>query len=124
MHPQPAPPVSNAPNPFEALKFQFPFRKYQRLILSQMDSGKKDRRYHIVAPPGSGKTIVGLELIRRFGTPAVVFSPTTTIQQQWQQKLAMFAADATQVAELSTLDPQRHAPINIFTYHLLATAGE
>jgi hypothetical protein len=29
-----------------------------------------DHRNHLVSPPGSGKTIVGLELIRRFGRPA------------------------------------------------------
>ena len=41
---------------------------------------QKDNKFHIVAPPGSGKTIVGLELIRRFESPVVVFAPTTTIQ--------------------------------------------
>lgn len=124
MQPQAAPPASAISNPFEALKFQLPFRKYQRLILSQMDSGKKDRKYHIVAPPGSGKTIIGLELIRRFGTPAVVFAPTTTIQKQWQEKVSMFTADPSQVNNLTSLDPTHLAPINIFTYQLISTPGE
>jgi superfamily II DNA or RNA helicase len=113
---------------FQELSFRHPFRKYQGMILAQVEGqlGTKqdDHRYHIVAPPGSGKTIVGLELVRRFGMPAVVFAPTTTIQQQWQQKLGMFTSDTAQVAELSTLDPQRQAPIHIFTYQLISTAGE
>ena len=124
MQPQPAPPPSGVSNPFTALKFQFPFRKYQRLILSQMDLENKDRKYHIVAPPGSGKTIIGLELIRRFGTPAVVFAPTTTIQKQWQDKVSMFTADPSGVNGLTSLDPAHLAPINIFTYQLISTPSE
>jgi len=89
-----------------------------------MDSGKKDRKYHIVAPPGSGKTIIGLELIRRFGTPAVVFAPTTTIQRQWQEKMSMFTSEPSQVDGLTSLDPAQLAPVNIFTYQLISTPGE
>ena len=64
-----------------SLQFRHPFRKYQRQILAQVETSKAiERKHHIVAPPGSGKTIVGLELIRRFDEPAVVFAPTATIQ--------------------------------------------
>jgi superfamily II DNA or RNA helicase len=55
------------------LHLRHPFRKYQRQILDRVGaSGGSDRKHHIVAPPGSGKTTVGLELFRRFGEPAVV----------------------------------------------------
>jgi superfamily II DNA or RNA helicase len=65
-----------------SLQFRHPFRKCQRQILDQVETSKPaERKHHIVAPPGSGKTIVGLELIRRFGKPAVVFATTATIQQ-------------------------------------------
>ncbi len=63
------------------LAFQHPFRRYQRMVLDQAESAGADRRYHIVAPPGAGKTILGLELIRRIGEPAVVFAPTSTVQE-------------------------------------------
>ena len=57
--------------PFHALQFQYPFRKYQQMILTQVEQDwDKDRQHHLVAPPGAGKTIVGLELIRRRGRPA------------------------------------------------------
>ncbi|HYP41116.1 MAG TPA: DEAD/DEAH box helicase family protein [Chloroflexia bacterium] len=105
------------------LSFRYPFRKYQRLILQQVEAGRGDRKYHIVAPPGSGKTIVGIELIRQFDAPAVVFAPTTTIQQQWQAQVGMFA-DADVVGPLTSLDPNRLAPINIFTYQLISTPGQ
>jgi hypothetical protein len=109
---------------FEQLSFQHSFRKYQHMILAQMETGQPDQRYHIVAPPGAGKTIVGLELIRRFGFPAVVFAPTTTIQAQWQEKVGMFLAEPSSLANLTSLDPQRLAPINIFTYQVISTPGE
>ena len=38
---------------------------------------------HIVAPPGSGKTLLGVELIRRVGKRALVLAPNQAIQQQW-----------------------------------------
>ena len=80
--------MSTTPNPHRAnafadLRFRYPFRRYQRMVLAMVDGQHvADHKLHIVAPPGAGKTIVGLELIRRFGRPAVVFCPTTTIQKQ------------------------------------------
>ncbi len=124
MQPQILPPPQAAPDRFRALQVQYPFRKYQRLILGQLDAKKENRKYHIVAPPGSGKTIIGLELIRRFEAPAVVFAPTTTIQRQWQEKVSMFATNPSRIAGLTSLDPAQLAPINIFTYQIISTPGE
>jgi len=108
---------------YEELDFRFPFRKYQRMILNQVEKDSKDRRYHISAPPGSGKTIVGLELIRRFKKPAVVFAPTTTIQMQWKEQVGMFQPDKEQVNQYVSLHPHTLKPINIFTYQLISTTN-
>jgi len=105
------------------LAFRFPFRKYQRLILAQVEA-QTDHPLHIVAPPGAGKTIVGLELIRRFDAPAVVFAPTSTIQMQWREKVGMFLEDASLLDQIVSLDPQRLAPINIYTYQLISTSAQ
>jgi superfamily II DNA or RNA helicase len=86
--------------------------------------GAADHKFHLVAPPGAGKTIVGLELIRRFGRPALVFAPTTTIQRQWLEKLHLFSPDRDWVRANASLDPAGLAPINVFTYQLLSTPGE
>jgi superfamily II DNA or RNA helicase len=110
-----------------SLSFRHPFRKYQRMILAQVDAeetSRRDHRFHIVAPPGAGKTIVGLELIRRFDAPAVVFAPTTTIQAQWREKAAMFLPDGADLDTLTSLDAHHLAPINLFTYQLISTPGE
>lgn len=111
---------------FSHLRFRYPFRRYQQMIL-EVAERQKENKYHIVAPPGSGKTIVGLELIRRFGRPAVVFAPTTTIQRQWQERVRMFLdpAEANGWLEQHTsLDSSRLAEITFLTYQVLSTPGE
>jgi superfamily II DNA or RNA helicase len=114
-------------NIFERLSFRHPFRKYQRMILEQVATQQTDNKYHIVAPPGAGKTILGLELIRQFGTPAVVFAPTTTIQAQWYEKVGMFldpVDPADKISDVACMDPDQCAPIYIFTYQLISTQAE
>ena len=52
------------------------------IIRKQLDAGEKN--LHIVAPPGSGKTVLGLytwsDLVR---LPTLVLSPNSAIQAQW-----------------------------------------
>jgi len=125
----PIPPPSLPPDSrLACLSFAYEFRKYQRLILAHVGddlvSRTADRRFHIVSPPGSGKTILGIEMIRRVGAPAVVFSPTVTIQQQWRERVALFAPEGTDLDTLVTTDPKRAAPINVFTYQLIAAPAE
>ncbi len=109
---------------FDQLSFRYPFRKYQRMILEQVAGEQKDHKYHLVAPPGAGKTIIGLELIRQFDAPAVVFAPTTTIQAQWYEKLGMFLANPAETARFASLNPHQRAPIHIFTYQLISAPTE
>ncbi len=45
------------------------------------------RRFYLVAPPGSGKTLMGLLFAELLGRPAVCLSPNAAIQQQWLQRL-------------------------------------
>jgi superfamily II DNA or RNA helicase len=102
-----------------ALRFEGRFRRYQTSMLGlAADNPTADRRYHLVAPPGSGKTIIGLELIGRFGRPAVIFAPTTTIQGQWMDKLAMFTPDPGAVG---SRDPGRLGQVTALTYQVIST---
>ena len=95
------------------------------MVLEVVGNAKDgDHKHHIVAPPGAGKTIVGLELVRRFNRPALVFAPTTTIQRQWQEKVALFTDDPDWIAQHTSLDAGRLADITILTYQVLSTPGE
>ena len=52
-------------NNFDNIQFHGKFRDYQQRVLDNADKYLNDGRINIVAAPGSGKTVLGLELIRR-----------------------------------------------------------
>ncbi len=73
---------------FGNIAFQGRFRPHQQRILDALAAHNNDQKIHIVAAPGSGKTVMGLEMICRLGAPALVLSPTVTVQHQWGQRFA------------------------------------
>jgi superfamily II DNA or RNA helicase len=77
--------VDFAPS-FERAQFRGEFRSYQAAVLEAVPEHLRDGRIHIVAAPGSGKTVLGLELIRRLAAPALVLSPTVVIAHQWAER--------------------------------------
>ncbi len=109
------------------LTFRFPFRRYQQLALNWVDavlgSEEDDARYHIVAPPGSGKTILGLELVRRFARPALVLVPTTAIQQQWRDEVRLFLPEDVDLDAVVSTEHDRLAPITVLTYQIVSTTA-
>lgn len=84
---------------FSRVKFKWTFRDYQQAVLDNAKDHLKDKRIHIVAAPGSGKTILGLELVRRLGKPALVMSPSVTIRQQWGERFEQGYLPETEIAE-------------------------
>ena len=113
---------------FEALAFRYEWRKYQRLVLDLFEHRDPAKRtFHVVAPPGSGKTLVGIEIARRIGRPAVTFSPTTTIQEQWRDKVGMFIPEGTsadgadRMRAAASSDPGRLTAMTSLTYQSLST---
>lgn len=111
--------TGSAPADLRHLSFEGTWRRYQRTVLEATESHSANGRVHIVAPPGAGKTVIGIELARFFGRRAVVFAPTTTIQRQWVETVGMFAA--VDPAATVSDDPARQAPLHVFTYQLIAT---
>jgi superfamily II DNA or RNA helicase len=69
------------------LRFRHPWRAYQGRILADFDRHLADGRFHVVAAPGSGKTVLGLEVVRRIGKPALVCAPTLALRSQWIERL-------------------------------------
>ena len=72
---------------FEQLKFNGSWRSYQQKVLDNLQRHLSDKKLHIVAAPGAGKTILGLEVIRRIGKPCLILAPTITIKNQWELRL-------------------------------------
>ncbi len=71
--------------------------------IAQRKLATGQKRLHIVAPPGSGKTVLGLYLwamhVRR---PAVVFSPNSAIQAQWAARTDLFDLNTSPGGLVST----------------------
>lgn len=84
-------PVSGGtPDPIASLAFRHSWRPSQKRVLDEVRLHLLDRRLHVVAAPGAGKTTLGLECFRLLGKPAVVLSPTRTIRNQWISRLDDF----------------------------------
>jgi len=108
---------------FAPFRFSGAFRDYQQKALDQAPKYLADGRLHIVAAPGSGKTILGLELIRRLNAPALVLSPSVTIRQQWGERFTEgFSRDPTLAEQALSYTLKAPGLITSVTYQALHAA--
>lgn len=68
------------------IKFKYRWRKYQQRVLDELEEHLTNRHLHIIAPPGSGKTVLGLEVAIRLNQPTLILAPTIAIRNQWIQR--------------------------------------
>jgi hypothetical protein len=101
---------------FAGLRFRGTWRHYQSLALAAFERDREAGRTstHLVAPPGSGKTLLGFEIVRRLGSSALVLAPNSAIQAQWTRTGESFGAPAGTVAA------EPGAPVACLTYQALA----
>lgn len=110
---------------FEKVSFKGEFREYQSRVLDNSGAYLKDGKINIVAAPGSGKTVLGLELIRRIGEPCIILSPTTAIRQQWGERFkSLFLDNSEDFDDLFSYDLHIVKPIISITYQALYSAVE
>ncbi|MBS9463967.1 DEAD/DEAH box helicase family protein [Flagellimonas sp. 389] len=64
-------------------KFKYSWRKYQQRVLDELQDHLSDQHLHVIAPPGSGKTVLGLEVAIRLNRPTLILAPTIAIRNQW-----------------------------------------
>lgn len=105
---------------WDGLAPRFDWRPSQRHLL-ELAGHVTDGRWHLCAPPGAGKTLIGLELARQVGRPALALAPTTAIRDQWRASTAQFGADP---ATFTSDDPAAAVPLRCVTYQLLGNPGE
>ncbi|WP_036718585.1 DEAD/DEAH box helicase family protein [Paenibacillus sp. JCM 10914] len=111
------------------LSFRYTWRSYQKRILDGLDEHLKNRHLHLVAPPGSGKTVLGLEVMLRINRPTIILAPTLTIKQQWASRFVeLFLPDSEDTPDWISTSLKQPALVTITTYRalhrLLSTAGE
>lgn len=104
---------------FEHLQFTGEWRSYQQRVLDEFDHLSADDRVHVVAAPGSGKTVLGLELIRRINRPALVFAPTLTVRNQWAARLVPLFLPETPAPGFVSFALDSPSALTIATYQSL-----
>ena len=104
----------------DIMTFQKTWRAYQSRLLGQLDRYLANKRLHVVAAPGSGKTVLGLEVIRRINQPTLVLAPTLTIRDQWVDRLVelFLPSDSGRPVWVST-ELRSPALLTVATYQAL-----
>ena len=102
------------------IKFCFSWRKYQKRVLDELEAYLDDDRLHVIAPPGSGKTVLGLEVVRRLDRPTLILSPTITIRNQWVERFtSLFLNSPDNVPGWISKDMKNPAIFTVGTYQAL-----
>ena len=68
------------------ITFCYEWRSYQAKVLWNLDKHLENRHLHLVAPPGSGKTVLGLEVMLKLKGPTFILAPTLAIRNQWVER--------------------------------------
>ncbi len=108
---------------FSKTKFKWTFRTYQQRVLDNSKKYLDNKKIHVVAAPGSGKTILGLELISRLNSPCIILSPTVTIRDQWQDRFQeAFLNEGEDIKDYFSNDLNNIQLMNTITYQALHSA--
>ena len=112
-------------NVFSRVAFRGTFRSYQQEVLDGADAYLADGRIHVVAAPGSGKTVLGLELIRRAGKPTLILSPTVTVRRQWGERFReLYLPEGETLEDFFSESLEAAASVCSITYQALHMASK
>ncbi|MEX2683150.1 MAG: DEAD/DEAH box helicase family protein [Candidatus Sigynarchaeota archaeon] len=103
-------------------KFKFPWRPYQEMVLKELKAHLGDNKLHVVAAPGSGKTILGLEVARQLNRPTLVLAPSIGIKDQWPDKLIDSFMPTKDMPSWISKDIKKPAFFTVSTYQGLHVA--
>lgn len=107
----------------EILKFKGKWRNYQARVLQNADRYMSDGKIHIVAAPGSGKTTLGIEFIRRMKGKALILTPSITIREQWVTRIEeAFLCENLQGEDYISQNLKQPKAITVATYQVLHSA--
>ncbi|GAA0492509.1 hypothetical protein GCM10008986_18580 [Salinibacillus aidingensis] len=100
----------------ENIKFCYPWRSYQAEVLEHLDHHLENKHLHLVAPPGSGKTVLGLEVMLRLNKPTFIVAPTIAIRNQWVDRFTELFLQADEQPDWMTTDIKNPQFITVTTY--------
>ena len=107
----------------DILCFKGTWRVYQQRVLDRYDQYVQDRKIHIVAAPGSGKTTLGIELIKRINYVSLILVPSITIREQWIERIKEAFLNHQETADqYISQDLKNPKLITVVTYQALHSA--
>ncbi len=106
----------------KAIKFKYSWRKYQLRVLEELQAHLNDGHLHVVAPPGSGKTVLGLEVAIRINKPTLILAPTRAIRNQWIQRFCELFLQTDTVPDWISKDIRNPKFMTVVTYQGLHAA--
>ncbi len=99
------------------IRFRKPWRSYQQRVLDELKDHLDDNHLHIIAAPGSGKTVLGLEVMRRLNRPALILSPTVAIRDQWVDRFVnLFLSNGQEIPAWISRDIRQPQFLTASTY--------
>lgn len=103
-------------------EFRYAWRSYQEAVLKELNSYLDDNNLNIVAAPGSGKTILGLEVMLRLGKATLILAPTIAIRDQWVSRFTELFLASPRPPDWMSLDVRKPGFLTISTYQALYMA--
>lgn len=104
------------------IKFKYSWRKYQQRVLNDLQEHLADGHLHVIAPPGSGKTVLGLEVAIRLNKPTLILAPTIAIRNQWIQRFCELFLQTPQAPDWISRDIRYPQFMTAVTYQGLHAA--
>ena len=104
------------------IKFKYEWRKYQSRVLKELDNYLSNGSLHVVAPPGSGKTVLGLEVMLRLNRPTLILAPSLAIRDQWIDRFRELFLQVNRVPAWISCDVRKPAFMTVCTYQGLHAA--
>lgn len=98
------------------IQFCYPWRSYQREVLEHLDVHLENNHLHLVAPPGSGKTVLGLEVMLRLNKPTLIVSPTLAIRNQWVDRFTELFIQQSEPPNWMSTDLRNPKFVTVTTY--------
>lgn len=106
------------------LRFVHEWRTYQKRVLRDLEEHLSNAHLHVVAAPGAGKTVLGLEVIRRLNRKTLVLVPSLTIRNQWVHHFKTLFVSGNPVApDLVSASLTEPSFLTVTTYQALHSAA-
>ena len=99
------------------LNFKGSWRQYQKQVLDRFQDYQAERSCSSSGCPRVWKDTIGIELIARFGNPALILVPTVTIREQWVDRIqTAFLEDGQRLSDLVSQNLKEMKALTIVTY--------